>query len=136
MGGITCSRCKYVVKVLAENHAWHSPSAYLINSSGSLSIPLNSLSFLTFQKYQIIHGYGYIHFRILDTTLLPEKIILISVYAGKKEYITDETELLLEPMHEVPLNIQRSYELQSHLVPHIRDKYYHIVYVDVLNCSW
>ena len=39
-------------------HAWHSISAYLTNSRGSLSIPLNSLSFLAFQMYQIIQGYG------------------------------------------------------------------------------
>ena len=36
--------------------AWHSLSAYMTSSKGSLSIPLNSLSFLAFQIYQIIQG--------------------------------------------------------------------------------
>ena len=32
----------------ASYHAWHSLSAYLTSSNGSMSIPLNSLSFLAF----------------------------------------------------------------------------------------
>ena len=41
---------------LALYQAWHSLSAYLTSSKGSLSIPLNSLSFLAFHMYQIIQG--------------------------------------------------------------------------------
>ena len=46
------------IESFALYHAWHSLSAYLTNSNGSLSIPQNSLSFLVFQMYQIIQRYG------------------------------------------------------------------------------
>ena len=49
-----CGRTSIVSFALCQ--AWHSLSAYLTNSSGSLSIHLKSLSFLAFQMYHIIQG--------------------------------------------------------------------------------
>lgn len=42
-GGITGSRCTSFVATLVMNHAWHSSSAYIINSKESLSVPIDSL---------------------------------------------------------------------------------------------
>ena len=51
-----CAYGRAGIASFALYHVWHSLSAYLISSNGSLSIPLNNLSFLAFQMYQIIQG--------------------------------------------------------------------------------